>query len=198
MSTNNENEKDNMKCEYCSSNEFLRRCLCKKIICERCLETQKNKECIRNCYIFQNGQNTTSTIYNLSKYPLPKNAEIKLYFEEIYWIRNGISFTTDIVNNQEDVNCPEFDIYYILEDLCQFYTLNGMWQNHFPRTQGLRKGDCMIITYKNGELQYFINDINLGPAVRINIEGKPDPYLLIHCRNTKSKAEIVNITEILN
>ena len=60
------------ECTYCGSNENLRRCLCKKIICERCLEAQKNTECSKCCYIFKSGHNTTSTVYNLSKYPLPK------------------------------------------------------------------------------------------------------------------------------
>ena len=45
------------ECAYCSSNENLRRCLCKKIICERCLEAQKNTDCIKCCYIFQSGHN---------------------------------------------------------------------------------------------------------------------------------------------
>ena len=139
------------ECTYCGSNENLRRCLCKKIICERCLEAQKNTECSKCCYIFSSGHNTTSTIYNLSKYPLPKNSEIKLYFEEVSWVRSGITFSKEIANDQTDSNCPQFDVYCILEDLMQLYTMNGGWKSCFNKgVHPLRKGDYMTIIYKNG------------------------------------------------
>ena len=187
------------ECAYCTSNENLRRCLCKKIICERCLEAQKNIDCIKCCYIFQSGHNSTSTIYNLSKYPLPKNSEIKLYFEEVSWVRSGITFSRDIANDQTDSNCPQFDVYCILEDLIQLYTMNGGWKTCFNKgIHQLRKGDCMTIIYKNGELQFLVNDINLGTVIRIDAQKKKDPYLFVHCRNNKSKVQILSITEKLD
>ena len=187
------------ECAYCTSNENLRRCLCKKIICERCLELQKNTDCVKCCYIFQSGHNLTSTIYNLSKYPLPKNSEIKLYFEEVSWVRSGITFSRDIANDQTDSNCPQFDVYCILEDLIQLYTMNGGWKTCFNKgIHPLRKGDCMTIIYKNGELQFLVNDINLGTVIRIDAQKKKDPYLFVHCRNNKSKVQILSITEKLD
>ena len=187
------------ECAYCTSNENLRRCLCKKIICDRCLELQKNQICNKCCYIFQTGNNITSTIYNLSKYPLPKNTEIKLYFEEVFWVRSGITFSKDIVDDQTDTNSPPFDIYYILEDLYQFYTMNEKWKYFSKKAiYPLRKGDYMTIIYKNWELQFLVNDINLGNVIRIDTEKKEDPYLFIHCRDNKSKVQILSITEILD
>ena len=43
-----------------------------------------NLECNKCCYIFHTGHNSTSNVYNISKYPLPKNCEVKLFFEEEY------------------------------------------------------------------------------------------------------------------
>ena len=163
------------------------------------MEFQKNQDCNKYCYIFQSGHNKTSTIYNLSKYPLPKNSEIKLYFEEVYWVRSGITFNRDIANDQTDCNSPPFDIYYILEDLYQFYTMNKMWKYLSKKAiHRLRKGDYMTIIYKNGELQFLINDINLGTVIRIDAKKKEDPYLLVHCRDNKSKVQILSITEKLD
>jgi hypothetical protein len=186
------------ECAYCTSSENLRRCLCKKLICERCLESQKNVECIKTCYIFQSGCNSTTVTYNLSKHPLPKNAEIKLYFEEVNWVRSGISFSKEIANDQTDINCPQFDIYCILEDLKQLYTMNGGWKTCFNKNQSLRKGDYMTILYKNGELQFLVNDINLGTIINIDAQKKKEPYLLVHCRSNKSKVQILSITEKLD
>ena len=84
------------------------------------MESQKNTECSKICYVFSSGHNTTSTIYNLSKFPLPKNSEIKLFFEEVSWVRSGITFSKEIANDQTDSNCPQFDVYCILEDFIIF------------------------------------------------------------------------------
>ena len=184
-----------LACFYCGSIENLRKCLCKKIICKKCLEIQKNKVCANNCYIFKSGFNLTSTIYNLSKYPLPENTEINLYFEEVNWVRSGITFTEDIENKQLDTNCPEFDIYYILENLIEYYSLKG-WRN-FPneKINPLKKGDNMTIFYKKGnKLNFWVNNNYIG-SIKIDSNKKKSPYLLIHCRNERSKVKILSICE---
>lgn len=185
------------ECAFCGSSEGLRRCLCKKIICERCLLSQRNIECNKCCYVFQGGHNYTTTIYNISKYPLPKNCEIKIYFEEVNWIRTGITFDKEIINDQTDTNCPQYDIYCVLEDLVQLYTINGSWKSCFTqRTRQLKKGDYMTVTFKDGELQFAVNDVDLGATVKIDTSKKKDAYLFVHCRNAKSKAQILYIVEI--
>ena len=49
----------------------------------------------------------------------------------------------------------------------------------------------MIISFKNGELKYCVNDIDLG--VRINIDLSTKSYLFVHVRNEHSKEEIIYI-----
>ena len=188
-----------LDCCYCSSSENLRRCICNKSICSRCLIDQKNSECKQTCYLFQNNTRFTSGIYNCSKYPLPKNFEVKLYFSSVDWIRTGISFSNDIINEQTDANCPSYDIYCILEDLIQFYTKNTAWKNCFNKGRKLKAGDYMTITFKNGELKYSVNDIDLGSKINIDLSTKKKPpYLFVHVRNEHSKAEIIYICEIFN
>ena len=81
----------------------------------------------------------------------------------------------------------------------QLYTLNGGWKSCFNKgVHPLRKGDCMTIIYKNGELQFLVNDYNLGTVIRIDAQKKKDPYLFVHCRNNKSKVQILSITEKLD
>ena len=62
-----------------------------------CLQLGKNEECIQKCYLFQNGLNYTNQIYNISKYPLPKNFEAKISFSSVDWVRTGITFNKDII-----------------------------------------------------------------------------------------------------
>ena len=48
-------------------------------------------------------------------------------------------------------------------------------------------------------MRYAINDVDLGSFVKIDMNNKKEMYLFIHTRNnTKSKAQILYITEILN
>ena len=188
-----------LNCRFCGSSENLRKCICKKVICLRCLNAGKNYECKNTCYLFQNDNRYTSQIYNISKYILPKNCEIKLLFDSVDWIRSGISFSKEIVNEQNDFNCPSYDIYCILEDLIQFYSQNSGWKNCFNKSQRpLKSGDYMTITFKNRELRYAINNNDLGSVIKIDMTKKKDAYLFIQARNPKSKAEIIYICEILN
>ena len=154
---------------------------------------------MKNCYLFHTGLKYTDVTYHIAKYPLPKNFEAKLLFTSVDWVRTGICFNADIVKDQTDANCPQFDIYCILEDLVQFYTKNSGWKNCFPKgARPLKAGDYMTITLKNGEMRYAVNDQDLGSVIKIDMVQKKDMYLFVHTRNIKSRAEIVYICEILN
>lgn len=189
-----------LNCFICNSNEDIRRCLCKKCYCYRCLEIDDYKiDCIKTCYLFNNNLNYTTQIYNISKHPLPINFEAKLLFSSVDWVRTGITFNKDIINEQSDVNCPQFDIYCLLEDLVQFYTLKSGWKNCFKNdNRGLKTGDIVTITLKNGEMRYSINDECLGGFIKVDLYDKKEMYLLVHSRNEKSKCQILYITEIFN
>lgn len=138
-------------------------------------------------------------IYHISKYPLPKNFEVKLLFTSVDWVRTGITFCKDVIMEQSDVNCPQFDIYCILEDLVQFYTLRNGWKNCFRNdNRPLKNGDNLTITLRNGELRYALNDEDLGGFIKIDMTDKKEVYLLVHIRNDKSKCQILYISEIFN
>jgi len=188
-----------LNCFICESSDNLRRCICKKSICLKCLLASKNTDCINNCYIFHSNSRSSNLIYNLSKFALPKNFEVKLLFNSVDWIRTGLSFTRDFISDQNDSNCPQYDIYCILEDLVQFYTKHSGWKNCFSRgTRSLKAGDYMTLTLKNGELRFAVNDIDLGSVIKIDMSKKKEVYLLVHSRNSKSKCEICYITEIFS
>ena len=73
--------------------------------------------------LFSNDLNYTTEIYNIPKYPLPRNCEVILNFKKLNMVRVGITFDKDIIKNKDNEYSPLYDIYYILEDLKQFYTL---------------------------------------------------------------------------
>ena len=189
-----------LECCICGSSDNLRRCLCKKGICINCLNDGiKREHHQKNCYVFNNGLNYTTETYNISKMPLPLNFEAKIYFKAVEWVRTGITFDRKIADDKTDVNCPAYDIYCILEDLVQFYTLNSKWKYSFKKEgRSLQQGDYITMRFKNGELRYLLNGIDLGTVIKLNMTGKKDMYLLVHCRNQKTRAEIVYITEIFS
>ena len=97
------------------------------------------------------------------------------------------------------MNCPQYDIYCILEDLIQFYTKNSGWKNCFSKGgRALHAGDSMTITLRNGEMRFAVNDLDLGSIIKIDMTHKKDMYLFVHTRNNKSRAEIQYICELLN
>ena len=79
-------EVSSFNCSICNSFDNLRKCLCKKLFCIKCLNEKKNIKCFQSCYLFNNNLNYIDQIYNISKYPLPKNCEIKLNFSSVDWI----------------------------------------------------------------------------------------------------------------
>ena len=186
-------------CCICNSNEEIRKCLCNKYYCYRCLDEGEDILCSKTCYLFHNNYNYTTQIYNISKYPLPRNFEVKLHFSSADWVRTGITFNKEIINDQSDVNCPQYDIYCILEDLVQFYTLKNGWKNCFRTdNQLLKSGDNITITMRNGEMRYAVNDEDLGGFVKVDLYDKKEMYLLVHTRNEKSKCQILYIAELFN
>lgn len=188
-----------VNCFKCESSENLRRCVCRKSLCVKCLLSGKNTDCVKSCYLYHTGLKYTSLVYNISKYPLPKNFEVKLLFTAVDWIRCGISFNKEVIEDQTDVNCPQYDVYCILEDLVQFYTKNSGWKNCFTKGQRpLKAGDYMTITLWNGELRYAVNEIDLGSVIKIDMTKKKEIYLFLHTRNNKSRAEITYVSEIFN
>ena len=185
-------------CSLCNSNENVRRCLCHQCFCETCIKECNNTKCAKTCYVFNNDMRKTSSIYNISKHPLPWNFEALIYYSSVDWIRTGITFDKNIINCQSDENCPLFDIYCILEDLKQFYSQKTGWEGIFTKQiKPLKAGDYMKITLKNGKMKFTVNNVLLV-TVKIDMINKKEMYLFVQCRNVKSSAEIVYITEIFN
>lgn len=185
-------------CSLCNSNDNIRRCLCHQCFCETCIKECNNTKCAKTCYVFNNDMRKTSSIYNISKHPLPWNFEALIYYSSVDWIRTGITFDKNIINCQTDENCPLFDIYCILEDLKQFYSQKTGWEGIFTKQiKPLKAGDYMKITLKNGKMKFTVNNILLV-TVKIDMINKKEMYLFVQCRNVKSSAEIVYITEIFN
>lgn len=186
-------------CQICSSHTSIKKCICGNYYCENCIKSKKNEYCVKNCYTFQNGENTISQIYNISKMPLPKNFNAQLYFSNVDWIRSGITLDSNIVNDTLDSNCPPYNIFYILENLQEFYIGNkSSWLTYFNKKKLLLSGDFLNIQLKNGELRYFLNGEDLGKGYTIGnkLLKDNDIYLLVHRRNNKSKCEIVYIYDL--
>jgi hypothetical protein len=183
-------------CSLCNSNTNIRRCLCKQCFCENCIKECNNTKCAKSCYVFNNDMRKTSSIYNISKHPLPLNFEALIYYASVDWVRTGITFDKNIINFQSDENCPLFDVYCILEDLKQFYSQRTGWEGIFNKqVKPLKAGDYMKIILKNGKMKFVVNNIIIG-SVKIDMINKKEMYLFVHCRNDNSSAEIVYITEI--
>lgn len=187
-------------CFICKNSTNLKRCICNKYFCENCLLNNKNKSCKEGCFLFNNDLNKLNSLYSISKYPLPKNFEAKIHFSEVDMVRIGITFDPNISNEKNDYNEPKYKIYYILQDLIDFYSYkNNKWEKYFNGKNKLKNGDDLIIIVKNRELKYLVNGKDLGKGYKINNEDldKEDMYLLIHRRNQYSQCEIKYIYEIL-
>ena len=170
--------------------------------------SDKNKEinqlkeemecCVKNntCCLFNNNLNYVTQIYNISKYPLPHDCKVELYFTKVDWVRVGVACDKELINSQEDDNSPLYDIYYILEDLRQFYSLAEGWKNLNKEEKGLKNGDRLCMILKGGIIKYLINDKEICGTSKVNLYGKKDIYLLVHRRNERTECEIRSIIEI--
>ena len=187
-----------INCSICNSKDNLRRCLCKKIFCLKCLNDKKNLDCFKSCYLFNNHLNYINQLYNISEYQLPKNFELKLHFSSVNYVRTGITLDKNIKNCKKDSNDPNYDVFYIHQDLNQFYNLKNKWKTFNGFKNGLKAGDYMIITMINGKMKYNINGTSLDFEAEISLNDENEVYLLIHDRHLKSKCNIEYITELLN
>ena len=102
----------------------------------------------------------------------------------------------NIINLNKDENCPKYDIYYILEDLCEFYSLSGKWKNFKGIGRKLQKGDSMKITLLEGKMRFKVNETILDFVENIQLQDNKEIYLLVHDRDLNSKCNITYITEI--
>ena len=188
-------------CSICKSKSHLKRCFCNKILCNNCLLNNKDELCQKEYYLFNNNLNKLNSLYNISKYPLPKNFEAKIHFSEVNFVRIGITFDSKIANEKQDINSPNYKIYYLLQDMNTFFSYNeNKWIKYFGGNNILKNEDDLTIILKNGELRYLLNGKDLGKSYIINDNDldKEDMYLLIHRRNKYSQCELKYIYEIIN
>ena len=188
-------------CSICKSKSHLKRCFCNKILCNNCLLNNKDELCQKEYYLFNNNLNKLNSLYNISKYPLPKNFEAKIHFSEVNFVRIGITFDSKIANEKQDINSPNYKIYYLLQDMNTFFSYNeNKWIKYFGGNNILKNDDDLTIILKNGELRYLLNGKDLGKSYIINDNDldKEDMYLLIHRRNKYSQCELKYIYEIIN
>jgi hypothetical protein len=181
-------------CKYCSEVCDLRKCLCGINFCLECIKTKpRDPKCIQECYIFMDDNNSTKQIFNLSKHKMPKNFEATIRYNEISWARFGICYDVSIKECQIDSNDPKYNVYYILEDLKQFYDKKNWWKTYSTtETEGLNKGDYLTIIFKNGKIRFLRNYVDIGFDYEISFADQSyEPYLLVHTRNEKSEAEII-------
>ena len=184
-------------CSICGETNNLRKCLCKQIFCLKCLNGKKNTKCLKTCYLFNNEYNYINTRYNISKYPLPKNFEIKLNYSVVNCIRAGITFDKNIIYFNSDADSPKYDIYYIYQGLDACYTLKGNWKHFKGNYRKLQAGDNIIITLFNKELKYKVNYIEINFSEKIPEDDNKEIYLLVHDRHQDSKCNILYIAEII-
>ena len=100
-----------------------------------------------------------------------------------------------IINNEIDNNSPNYDIYYILEDLQQFYNCNEKWKRFKGIGRNL-KWDTLIITLFEGKMSYKVNETQLDLIENIPFQDNKEVYLLVHDRYLTSKCNINYITEL--
>ena len=185
-------------CSICGGTNNLRKCLCKELFCLECLNNKKNPECLKTCYLFNKESNYINARYNISKYPLPKNFEIKLNFSVVDYIRAGITLDKNIINFKSDADSPKYDIHYISDGLSACYSLKGGWKYFKGFNRRLQAGDNIIITLFNKELKYKVNDIEINFTEKIPEVDNKEIYLLVHDRYQNCKCNILYITEIIS
>ena len=188
-------------CSICKSNIHLKRCFCNKIFCNNCLLNNKDELCKKEYCLFNNNLNKLNSLYNISKYPLPKNFEAKIHFSEVNFVRIGITFDSNISNEKQDINSPNYKVYYLLQDMNTFFSYNeNKWIKYFNGKNILKNEDDLTIILKNGELRYLLNGEDLGKSYIINNNDldEEEMYLLIHRRNQYSQCELKYIYEIVN
>ena len=197
MLIKNFNEK---KCLFCRSKDNLKKCICGKYFCEYCISNNKNIQCKKECFLFNNNLNTLTEFYQISKFPLPKNFEAKIHFIKVDMIRAGITFDSNIINEKEyNEDSPKYNIYY--KGLENFYTYKKGWiSNYFKLDKGYKNGDDLIIKLKDGKLYYLCNGESIGDSYSLDLDeiDNKNMYLLIHRRNNLSECKLEYIYELID
>ena len=197
----NGNNKDSIqKCNFCGKETDLKKCICGKFFCTKCISNNKNEECKNQCFLFNNDSNIITSYYQISKFPLPKNFEAKIKItsmEQSEWIRLGITFDSNIINEKRYYyDSPPYKIYYKGQ---RFYSYEENWIDEFI-SKSMSKGDEIIIKLKDGYLNYFQNGKSLGKSYPIckDFIKNNQMYLLIHRRNKNSECELISIYELMD
>ena len=191
----------NIFCSICKSILNLKRCLCHEYYCENCILNNKPEKCLKECFLFNNNSKKLNSIYNISKYPLPKNFKAKIHFTDVELVRIGITFDANIIKETKDSNNPNYKIYYILQDMKAFYDYHKKdWIKYFDGKDKLKNGDDLTIILKDGQLEYLLNGETIGKPYSVNSKdiNEETMYLLIHRRNTYSQCELKYIYELID
>ncbi len=195
-------ENNNIKvCYNCKTEHNLKKCICGKFYCNDCISNNINIECHSKCHLFNNNSNEMSDYYQISKFPLPKNFEAKVYFDKVDMARVGITFDPSIID-EKNFNCdsPPYNIYTIGESLRMFYTQEKNWFKYFNSKRRIKQGDSLTIRLKNGRLDYFLNGNSIGNSYIMNINeiNNKEMYLLVHRRNYGTDCELKYIYELID
>ena len=192
---------NNHGCIFCGSGKDLRKCICKKIYCIDCISNNKNNKCKKQCYLFNNNLNILTSFYQISKFPLPKNFEAKLYLTKVEMIRVGITFDSGIINEKNNhLDSPKYVIYYKGQISKAFYCYNKGWIDYFNIGKNFESGDDLIIRVKEGKLSYYLNNQSMGdsyPLEKEDIDNKI-MFLLIHRRDSDSNCQLEYIYELFD
>ena len=196
----NKNNKNEKACLYCGSQNNLKKCICGKYFCEYCISNNKNIQCKKECFLFNNNLNTLTSLYQISKFPLPKNFKQKFILLKCIWF-DGITFDSNIINEKDDHNSPKYNIYNKYEGRSDFYTYKKGWiSNYFKLDKGIKEGDDLIIKLKEGKLYYLCNGESIGDSYSLDLDeiNNKNMYLLIHRRNTSSECKLEYIYELID
>lgn len=192
----NNNEK---KCFYCGNKNDLKKCICKKYFCDKCISDNRNINCQNNCFVFNNNLNILTSYYQISKFPLPKNFEAKVHFNKVNMIRLGITFEPNIIEETKyDMDSPQYNIYYIGQHLNSSYTYKKDWHSLFKSDRELKGGDDLILRIKDGNIYYLLNGNSISGSFSLDkdIINEKKMFLLIHRRNNKSECQLKYIYEL--
>jgi hypothetical protein len=203
-SSNNNHKNKNLEkqCFFCGKKNDLKKCICNKYFCWKCMLDNKNNNCKKECFLFNNNLNTLSSFYQISKFPLPKNFEAKIHFTKINKIRVGITFDPNIINETNyNIDSPKYNIYYKNQNSNWFYTYEKGWiEDYFSNDECLRDGDDMVIKLKKGNLSYYLNGKTIGKSYPLDIAeiNNKEIYLLIHRRDIESNCQLKYIYELFD
>ena len=194
-------ENKNIFCSICKSILNLNRCLCHEYYCDNCILNNKSEKCLKECFLFNNNSNKLNSLYNISKYSLPKNFKAKIHFTDVDLVRIGLTFDSNIIKETKDSNNPNYKVCYILQDMKSIYDYHKKnWIRYFEGKNKLKNGDDLTVILKDGKLEYLLNGETIGKPYILNSKdiNEETMYLLIHRRNSYSQCELKYIYELID